>query len=177
MWFVSIFSSLFPFYIFTNSFIFKFSPQYTYEGSIPYSTTRACLLSLEAWQTKELNDPKGLRNHFPIEIRFTDKDNIWLSPTYGVRSAYIGIIQYRLVFLKKKIESISNSITNHYTSSLIFLFSNYLLHQSTDHSIYQYLTHPFLTLSNLNSYHTKVDLIGLNLIHVLQNNYQLCILR
>lgn len=73
------------------------SPQYTYEGAIPFSRTGECLLALEAWHTKELNDPKGLRSHFPVEIRFTEKDDIWLSPTYGMRGTYIGAIQYRCV--------------------------------------------------------------------------------
>lgn len=40
-------------------------------------------------------DPKGLRPHFPIEIRFAEKDDIYLSPTYGARGTYIGAIQYR----------------------------------------------------------------------------------
>lgn len=70
-------------------------PQYTYEGAIPYDRTGECLLALEHWHTGELHDPKGLRSHFPIEIRWTEKDDIWLSPTYGQRATYIGAIQYR----------------------------------------------------------------------------------
>lgn len=70
-------------------------PQYTYEGAVPYERTGECLLALEEWQTKELHDPKGLRPHFPIEVRWTEKDDIWLSPTYGQRATYIGAIQYR----------------------------------------------------------------------------------
>jgi hypothetical protein len=73
-------------------------PQYTYEGSVPYEKTGECLKDLESWMIKELHDPKGLRSHFPIEIRFTEKDDIWLSPTYGGRGTYIGAIQYRYVF-------------------------------------------------------------------------------
>ena len=71
------------------------SPQYTYEGAVPYERTGECLTALEEWTTKELNDPKGLRSHFPIEVRYTEKDDIWLSPTYGSRGTYIGAIQYR----------------------------------------------------------------------------------
>ncbi|KAK4700290.1 L-gulonolactone oxidase, partial [Phenoliferia sp. Uapishka_3] len=70
-------------------------PQYTYEAAVPYDRTAECLKDLEQWETKELNDPNGLRSHFPIEFRFTEKDDIWLSPTYGQRATYIGAIQYR----------------------------------------------------------------------------------
>ncbi|KAM0750129.1 L-gulonolactone/D-arabinono-1,4-lactone oxidase [Meredithblackwellia eburnea MCA 4105] len=70
-------------------------PQYTYEGIVPYEKTREALLSLEEWETRNLHDRNGLRPHFPIEFRFTEKDDIWLSPTYGMRGTYIGTIQYR----------------------------------------------------------------------------------
>lgn len=73
------------------------SPQYTYEGCVPYEQTGATLVSLDEWLRAELAKPKGLRGHFPIEIRFTDKDDIFLSPTYGMRGTYIGAIQYRCV--------------------------------------------------------------------------------
>lgn len=33
--------------------------------------------------------------HWPIEIRFTAPDDIWLSPSYGLRTTWIGIVQYR----------------------------------------------------------------------------------
>ncbi|KAG0342472.1 hypothetical protein BG004_005672 [Podila humilis] len=36
-----------------------------------------------------------LKVHFPVEIRFVKRDNVWLSPAYGVDSCYIGIIMYR----------------------------------------------------------------------------------
>jgi hypothetical protein len=45
----------------------------------------------------ELANPNGLRPHFPVEIRFTDADDIWLSPSFGQRSTWIGFIQYRYV--------------------------------------------------------------------------------
>jgi L-gulonolactone oxidase len=43
----------------------------------------------------EFANPNGLRPHFPVEIRFTDADDIWLSPSFGQRSTWIGFIQYR----------------------------------------------------------------------------------
>ncbi|KAK4049968.1 D-arabinono-1,4-lactone oxidase [Microbotryomycetes sp. JL201] len=70
-------------------------PQYTYEGAVPYSETGKTLQELERWLTTELYKPDGLRGHFPIEIRFTEQDDIWLSPTYKMRATYIGAVQYR----------------------------------------------------------------------------------
>ena len=45
----------------------------------------------------EFADPNGLRPHCPLEIRFTDADDIWLSPSYGQKTCWIGIMQYRYV--------------------------------------------------------------------------------
>ncbi|SCV73241.1 BQ2448_7166 [Microbotryum intermedium] len=70
-------------------------PQYTYEGAVPYSETGNCLESLSTFNLEQLYDPQGLRSHFPIEIRYTAADDVWLSPTYGQRATYIGAIQYR----------------------------------------------------------------------------------
>ncbi|KAK4051506.1 D-arabinono-1,4-lactone oxidase [Microbotryomycetes sp. JL221] len=70
-------------------------PQYTYEGAVPYSETGSTLQDLERWFTTELYKSQGLRSHFPIEIRFTEEDDIWLSPTYKMRATYIGAVQYR----------------------------------------------------------------------------------
>lgn len=70
-------------------------PQHTTEWAIPYSNTHACLYELRAWLDEEFADPKGLRPHFPIEIRFSDSDDIWLSPSSGQRTCWIGIVQYK----------------------------------------------------------------------------------
>ncbi|GAA5940740.1 hypothetical protein JCM1841_000345 [Sporobolomyces salmonicolor] len=72
-------------------------PQYTYESSIPYAQTGSALSALEAWHTRELHNSQGyqLKAHFPIEIRWTEEDDVWLSPTYGIRGTYLGAIQYR----------------------------------------------------------------------------------
>jgi L-gulonolactone oxidase len=69
--------------------------QYTTEWSIPYDNTQACVRDLKVMFDAEYADPKGARPHFPIEIRFTEADDIWLSPSYGQRSCWIGIVQYR----------------------------------------------------------------------------------
>ncbi|GAA6036192.1 hypothetical protein JCM8097_006825 [Rhodosporidiobolus ruineniae] len=71
-------------------------PQYTYETSVPYTSTAPALSALEQWHTDALYE-KGypLKAHFPIEIRWTKEDDVWLSPTYGQRGTYLGAIQYR----------------------------------------------------------------------------------
>jgi L-gulonolactone oxidase len=69
--------------------------QYTTEWCIPYEHTQACLRELRVALAAELAAPGGLRPHFPIEIRFTDADDIWLSPSGGHKSCWIGIVQYR----------------------------------------------------------------------------------
>jgi hypothetical protein len=46
---------------------------------------------------REFSDPNGLRPHFPIEVRFSDSDDIWLSPSNGQRTCWIGIVQFKYV--------------------------------------------------------------------------------
>lgn len=70
-------------------------PQYTTEWAIPYERTSECLAALNDWYTTELGAWTGQRPHFPLEIRFVDADDIWLSPAYGRRTTYLGIVQYR----------------------------------------------------------------------------------
>lgn len=71
--------------------------QYTYEAMVPYARTRECLVALRHWFATELANPNGMRSHFPLEVRWTEQDDIWLSPTYGTRGTYIGIVQYKCV--------------------------------------------------------------------------------
>ncbi|KAG0700501.1 L-gulonolactone D-arabinono-1,4-lactone oxidase [Suillus ampliporus] len=70
-------------------------PQHTTEWAIPYENTKACLYDLHDWISRELSDPKGLRPHFPIEVRFSDSDDIWLSPSNGQKTSWIGIVQFK----------------------------------------------------------------------------------
>jgi len=92
-------------------------PQYTVEWSIPYQQTQACLRELRRWLDDEHADPNGLRPHFPIEVRFTEADEIWLSPSYGQRSTWIGIIQYKPYGLnvpyRKLFERFENILVRH----------------------------------------------------------------
>lgn len=79
-------------------------PQYTYEGVVPLSRAQACLKELQKWLESELEDWNGLRHHFPIEIRFSAQDDVWLSPTYETPGCYIGIVQYKYVELTTWLE-------------------------------------------------------------------------
>ncbi|CAG8590339.1 2062_t:CDS:2 [Paraglomus occultum] len=65
-------------------------PQYVNEWAIPWEKTPEALRKINQW-TKETNSFV----HFPVEVRFVDKDDIWLSPSYGCKVCYIGIIMYR----------------------------------------------------------------------------------
>ena len=73
------------------------STQFTTEWAIPYVNTEACLRDLRKWLEQEHESSKGLRPHFPLEIRFSDADDIWLSPSFGQKTTWIGIIQYKYV--------------------------------------------------------------------------------
>jgi len=69
--------------------------QYTTEWAIPHENAVACLHALHDWMKTELSDKNGLRPHFPIEIRWSAADNIYLSPSNGRRTCWIGIVQFR----------------------------------------------------------------------------------
>lgn len=64
---------------------------------MPYSEAQSCLRALRAWFESEFADPNGLRPHCGLEVRFSDEDDIWLSPSYGQKTCWIGIMQYRYV--------------------------------------------------------------------------------
>ena len=65
-------------------------PQYVNEWAIPWEKTPEALRKINQW-IKETNSFV----HFPVEVRFVDKDDVWLSPSYGYKVCYIGIIMYR----------------------------------------------------------------------------------
>lgn len=68
-------------------------PQYTTEWCIPYTCTAAFLRALRDWLQVEVS--RGNNVHFPIEIRWTDADGIWLSHGQGRKNCYVGLMQYR----------------------------------------------------------------------------------
>ncbi|KAG9292380.1 hypothetical protein G9A89_015250 [Geosiphon pyriformis] len=65
-------------------------PQYVNEWAIPWERTKEAIKKIEKW-IEETNS----NVHFPIEVRFVDEDDIWLSPAFGRKVCYIGIIMYR----------------------------------------------------------------------------------
>ncbi|KAI9512147.1 L-gulonolactone/D-arabinono-1,4-lactone oxidase [Russula earlei] len=69
--------------------------QYTVEWALPYPQAQSCLRELRDWLQSEFTDPRGLRPHCILEIRFSDADDIWLSPSYGQKTCWIGIAQYK----------------------------------------------------------------------------------
>ncbi|TFK37618.1 gulonolactone oxidase Lgo1 [Crucibulum laeve] len=92
-------------------------PQHTTEWAIPYENSQACLLELRNWLEQERKDPHGLRPHFPVEIRFSAGDDIWLSPSNGHRTCWIGIVQYKPygfnVPYRKLFEGFENIVARH----------------------------------------------------------------
>ena len=70
-------------------------PQHTTEWGIPYENSQACLREFREYLQKEQGDPHGIRPHFPVEIRFSAPDDIWLSPSYARQTCWIGIVQYK----------------------------------------------------------------------------------
>ncbi|KAI0830142.1 L-gulonolactone/D-arabinono-1,4-lactone oxidase [Trametes gibbosa] len=70
-------------------------PQYTTEWAVSYEHAEACLRELRTWLTREFADPAGLRPHSSIEIRFSAPDDIWLSPSNGQQTCWIGLVQFK----------------------------------------------------------------------------------
>ncbi|KAJ4481020.1 gulonolactone oxidase Lgo1 [Lentinula aciculospora] len=68
--------------------------QHTTEWAIPYANADPCLRELRKYFHEILVDPRE-RPHFPIEIRFSAPDDIWLSPSYNQQTCWIGIVQYK----------------------------------------------------------------------------------
>ncbi|KAI0651302.1 L-gulonolactone/D-arabinono-1,4-lactone oxidase [Trametes meyenii] len=70
-------------------------PQYTTEWAVSYEHAQACLREMRTWLDREFADPAGLRPHGGIEVRFSAADDIWLSPSNGERTCWIGLVQYK----------------------------------------------------------------------------------
>jgi L-gulonolactone oxidase len=62
---------------------------HTSEWAIPLAHTAEALRRLRALIAK-----RGFHVHVPIEVRFVNRDNVWLSPCYGRDSCYIGVMAY-----------------------------------------------------------------------------------
>ncbi|KAJ1923982.1 D-arabinono-1,4-lactone oxidase [Tieghemiomyces parasiticus] len=64
--------------------------QYTNEWAIPIEHTAAAIRDLNAVLANA-----RYPIHFPIEIRFVRRDDVWLSPSYGRDVCYIGVVMYK----------------------------------------------------------------------------------
>ncbi|KAJ1802747.1 D-arabinono-1,4-lactone oxidase [Coemansia sp. RSA 2598] len=70
-------------------------PQYVNEWAVPWESAAEALRQLRIWINSEARKPKGVRVHFPVEVRFVKDTDVWLSPAYGQTVCYIGVIMYR----------------------------------------------------------------------------------
>ncbi|NWX77660.1 GGLO oxidase, partial [Alca torda] len=65
--------------------------QHVQDWAIPIEKTKEALLELKAALE---NNPKMVA-HYPVEVRFAQGDEIWLSPCFQRDSCYMNIIMYR----------------------------------------------------------------------------------
>lgn len=65
--------------------------QHVNEWSIPRENTALALWKLKEW----IDSTPGAYVHIPVEIRFAQADDIYLSPASGRDSCYINVIMYR----------------------------------------------------------------------------------
>jgi L-gulonolactone oxidase len=66
---------------------------------------------MKVWLDAEAADPNGIRIHFPIEVRWTKEDDIWLSPSTGRETVYIGVVQFRYVSRRTLTQVVSHQLT------------------------------------------------------------------
>ncbi|KAJ6542696.1 D-arabinono-1,4-lactone oxidase-domain-containing protein [Mycena capillaripes] len=69
--------------------------QHTTEWALPAARAAPCLRELGEWLEGEARRSGGERPHFPIEVRFSKGDGLWLSPSNGGETCWIGIVQYK----------------------------------------------------------------------------------
>ncbi|KAK7055145.1 FAD-binding PCMH-type domain-containing protein [Favolaschia claudopus] len=70
-------------------------PQHTTEYALPSARAKACIAELGEWLEGEMGRWEGERPHFPIEIRFSKADDLWLSPSNGEETCWIGIVVFK----------------------------------------------------------------------------------
>ncbi|XP_076346297.1 L-gulonolactone oxidase-like isoform X2 [Tachypleus tridentatus] len=74
--------------IFNFECLFK---QHVNEWAIPRDQTGSVLWKLQEW----LDKTSDVYAHFPVEVRFVKKDDLYISPSYGQDTTYINIIMYK----------------------------------------------------------------------------------
>ncbi|KAF6750786.1 D-arabinono-1,4-lactone oxidase-domain-containing protein [Ephemerocybe angulata] len=70
-------------------------PQHTTEWAVPLRNAEACIREFRTWIEGEISDPSGIRPHFPIEVRFSAGDDLWMSPSHSEETCWIGIVQFK----------------------------------------------------------------------------------
>ncbi|ORX37208.1 D-arabinono-1,4-lactone oxidase [Kockovaella imperatae] len=70
-------------------------PQYALEWAVPSENAVQCMSELRSWLQEEAERRNGIRVHFPIEIRWSCADDIWLSPSVDRDTTWIGVVTYR----------------------------------------------------------------------------------
>lgn len=70
------------------------SPRWVHFYEMEYAVPRAEVTTV-LQQVIDLIDDRGLRVSFPVEVRFTAADDIWLSTASGRESAYIAVHVYQ----------------------------------------------------------------------------------
>ncbi|KAJ7380922.1 hypothetical protein OS493_004507 [Desmophyllum pertusum] len=73
--------------VFNFDCLFK---QYVSEWAIPQNQTVYVLRELQSWFSDS-----GFNAHFPVEVRFVKKDDIYMSPCYEQDMCFINIISFR----------------------------------------------------------------------------------
>lgn len=68
--------------------------QHTTEWAIPFEEASNCLKELHAQISEDKVSNGGFKPDFPIEVRFSDADDIYLSPCYKRKTCWIGIVRY-----------------------------------------------------------------------------------
>ncbi len=70
--------------------------QYVSEWAVP---AERCMEALE--RLRKMIDANAYKVHFPVEVRFVKRDELWLSPAYQRDICYIGIIMYKPYGIKQ----------------------------------------------------------------------------
>nr|CAG8488971.1 4842_t:CDS:2 [Entrophospora candida] len=90
--------------------IFNFDclfPQYVNEWAVPIEFAADAIRKLDEW----INN-RQIKVHFPVEVRFVNEDDVWLSPAYKRKVCFIGIIMYRPYYLSVPYEEYWNAYEN-----------------------------------------------------------------
>jgi FAD-linked oxidoreductase len=78
------------------------------EYAVPAESGADCLREIRRYV-----DDKQVRVHFPVEFRFVQGDDIWLSPAYQRDSAYIAVHQYRGMPYQDYFDGVEAIFRNH----------------------------------------------------------------